>query len=164
MALEVGSAAPDFTLASDRGSFFGVTPAGEVSLSAQRGGPVVLYFYPKDDTPGCTTEACDFRDRIERVAAAGAKVFGVSRDSLKRHENFRAKYDLNFPLLSDPDQAVHEAYGAWGEKKNYGRTYMGCIRTTVLIDADGVVAEIWSGVRVKGHADVVLIALDALGS
>ena len=155
MALEVGMAAPDFTLASDT--------AGEVTLSALRGTPVVLYFYPKDDTPGCTTEACDFRDRMDRVAAAGAKVFGVSRDTIAKHEKFRGKYDLNFPLLSDPDQAVHEAYGAWGEKQNYGRTYLGCIRTTVLIDGEGAVREVWSKVRVKGHADKVLDALDALG-
>lgn len=154
MGIDVGHAAPDFTLDSDT--------AGEVTLSALRGGPVVLFFYPRDMTPGCTTEACDFRDRLERVQSAGAQVFGVSRDSLASHEKFRAKHGLNYPLLTDPDHAVHEAYGAWGEKKLYGKVSVGCIRTTVLVDADGVVREIWSKVRVKGHAEDVIAALGAL--
>ncbi len=156
MSIEVGQPAPDFTLPSDTD--------GDVTLSALRGKPVVLYFYPKDNTPGCTTEACDFRDRIERVQAHGAVVLGVSRDSLKRHENFRAKYDLNFPLLSDkePEGAVHQLYGAWGEKKMYGRVSIGPIRSTVLIDAEGNVAKHWPKVRVKGHADAVIEALEAL--
>lgn len=156
MSIELGQPAPDFTLPSDTD--------GDVTLSALRGKPVVLYFYPKDNTPGCTTEACDFRDRIERVQAHGAVVLGVSRDSLKRHENFRAKYDLNFPLLSDadPEGAVHQLYGAWGEKKMYGRVSIGPIRSTVLIDAEGKVAKHWPKVRVKGHADAVIEALEAL--
>ncbi len=154
MAIEVGQPAPDFTLPSDT--------EGDVSLGALRGQPVVLYFYPKDSTPGCTTEACDFRDNMARVQAAGAKVLGVSRDSLKSHEKFRGKYDLNFPLLSDPETTVHAAYGAWGEKTMYGRTSLGCIRTTVLIDGDGVVRAVWPKVRVKGHVDAVLEALEAL--
>lgn len=154
MSIEAGQAAPDFTLPGDTD--------GDVRLSALRGAPVVLYFYPKDDTPGCTTEACDFRDRMDRVQAAGARVFGISRDSIKRHEKFRAKYDLNFPLLSDPEGEVHAQYGAWGEKKMYGRTSIGPIRTTVLIDAEGNVARVWNKVRVKGHADEVIAALEGL--
>ncbi len=152
-----GQPAPDFTLSSD-------DEAGEVTLSALRGGPVVLYFYPKDNTPGCTTEACDFRDRLERVQSHGATILGVSRDSLKRHENFREKHGLNFPLLSDPEAEVHALYGAWGEKKFYGKVSIGCIRTTVLIDAEGVVRKVWSKVRVKGHAEAVIEALEALGA
>ena len=155
MSIEPGQMAPDFTLPSDT--------EGEVHLRALRGRPVVLYFYPKDNTPGCTTEACDFRDRMERIQAAGAVVLGVSRDSLKRHEGFRAKHGLNFPLLSDPSTEVHALYGAWGEKKMYGRTTLGCIRTTVLIDAEGVIREVWRKVRVKGHVDKVLAALESLG-
>lgn len=154
MAIEVGQEAPDFTLPSDT--------EGDVTLSALRGKPVVLYFYPKDNTPGCTTEACDFRDRMERVKAAGATVLGVSRDSLKRHENFRAKYALDFPLLSDPEAEVHQLYGAWGEKKMYGKTSIGPIRSTVLIDAEGRIAQVWPKVRVKGHAEAVIEALEGL--
>lgn len=154
MSIEVGQPAPDFTLPSDT--------AGEVSLSALRGQPVVLYFYPKDNTPGCTTQACDFRDRLERAQAKGATVLGVSRDSLRRHANFRAKYDLNFPLLTDPEGEVHALYGAWGEKKMYGRTSIGPIRTTVLIDAAGNIAQVWPKVRVKGHVDKVIEALEGL--
>lgn len=154
MSIEAGQPAPDFTLPSDT--------EGDVTLSALRGRPVVLYFYPKDDTPGCTTEACDFRDRMARVTAAGATVLGVSRDSVKRHAGFRSKYSLNFPLLSDAEGEVHRLYGAWGEKKMYGRTTVGPIRTTVLIDAQGRVARVWSSVKVKGHADAVLDALAAL--
>ncbi len=156
MSIEVGKAAPGFALASDT--------AGEVSLEALRGKPVVLYFYPKDDTPGCTTEACDFRDRLDRVTAAGAVVLGISRDSVARHEKFRGKYGLNFPLLSDPEAAVHAAYGAWGEKKLYGKVSIGAIRTTVLVDAAGVVRAVWPKVKVKGHADAVIAALEALES
>lgn len=154
MSIAVGQPAPDFTLPSDT--------EGDVTLSALRGKPVVLYFYPKDNTPGCTTEACDFRDRMERVQAKGAVVLGVSRDSLKRHENFRGKFDLNFPLLTDAEAEVHQLYEAWGEKKMYGRTTIGPIRSTVLIDAAGNVAKHWPKVRVKGHADEVIEALEAL--
>ncbi|MGK0360357.1 MAG: peroxiredoxin Q/BCP [Bradymonadia bacterium] len=152
--LEIGQPAPDFTLPSDTD--------GDVQLSALRGTPVVLYFYPKDNTPGCTTEACDFRDRMDRVKAAGATVLGVSPDSLRKHGNFRTKFDLNFPLLVDAEKAVNIAYGVWREKKNYGRTYMGTVRSTFLIDAEGVIRQIWDKVRVKGHADAVIEALEAL--
>ncbi|MCA9546051.1 MAG: thioredoxin-dependent thiol peroxidase [Myxococcales bacterium] len=154
MAITVGAPAPDFTLPAE--------PGGDITLSALRGKPVVLYFYPKDSTPGCTTEACDFRDRMERLQAKGAVVLGVSRDSLRRHANFREKHGLNFPLLTDEDGALHQQYGAWGEKKLYGKVSIGPIRSTVLIDADGVVRQHWPKVRVKGHADAVLEALEAL--
>lgn len=154
LTLEIGQPAPDFTLPSDTD--------GDVQLSALRGTPVVLYFYPKDNTPGCTTEACDFRDRMDRVKAAGATVLGVSPDSLRKHSNFRTKFDLNFPLLVDAEKAVNTAYGVWREKKNYGRTYMGTVRSTFLIDADGIIRQIWDKVRVKGHADAVIEALEAL--
>ena len=153
-ALQVGQPAPDFTLPSDTD--------GDVQLSGLRGKPVVLYFYPKDNTPGCTTEACDFRDRMDRVVAAGATVLGVSPDSLRKHGNFRAKFDLNFPLLTDAEKAVNTAYGVWREKKNYGRTYMGTVRSTFLIDSEGIIRQIWDKVRVKGHADAVIEALEAL--
>ncbi len=153
MAIEEGAPAPDFTLPSDTD--------GDITLSALRGTPVILFFYPKDNTPGCTTESCDFRDRLDRVVAAGAKVFGISRDSLRSHGNFREKHGLNFPLLSDPDHAVHELYGAWGEKKLYRKVSLGCIRTTVLVGADGNVRKLWPKVRVKGHADAVLAELEA---
>lgn len=155
MSVIEGTIAPDFTLPSDT--------EGAITLSALRGQPVVLYFYPKDNTPGCTTQACDFRDRMERLKAAGAVVLGVSRDSLKRHENFRAKYELDFPLLSDPEGEIHALYEAWGEKKLYGRVSIGPIRSTFLIDAEGTLRGVWRKVRVKGHVDKVLEALEALG-
>ncbi len=161
-----GQPAPDFTLSSD-------DEAGEVTLSALRGGPVVLYFHPKDNTPGCTTEACDFRDRLEQLESLGAVVLGVSADSVKRHANFRKKYELNFPLLSDPDKVMLEEYGAWQLMKNYGREYMGISRTTYLIDGEGIVRNVWEKVRVwkknkakevvHRHVDDVREALEALG-
>jgi peroxiredoxin Q/BCP len=154
MALEIGRPAPDFTLESDT--------EGPVRLGALRGRPVVVYFYPKDDTPGCTAEACDFRDRLDRVQAAGAVVLGISRDPVARHGKFRAKYGLNFPLLSDPEGEVHRLFGAWGEKVLYGKRSVGAIRTTVLVDAEGQVRRVWPGVKVKGHADEVLAALASL--
>lgn len=154
MSLSIGAEAPDFSLASD--------VAETVHLADLRGTPVVLYFYPKDDTPSCTQEACDFRDRLEAVTEHGAALLGVSRDTVAKHLKFRAKYGLTFPLLSDPDGAVHQAYGAWGEKSMYGKVTVGCIRTTVLIDAQGKVAAVWPKVRVKGHAEAVLAALAAL--
>lgn len=152
----VGSPAPDFTLVAE--------PGGETSLAGLRGRPVVLYFYPKDNTPGCTTEACDFRDRHDRLTAAGAVVLGVSRDSARSHAGFRAKHGLNFPLLVDADAALHRAYGAWGEKTLYGKKSIGPLRATVLIDAAGRVARVWPKVSVKGHADEVLAAVLALPS
>jgi peroxiredoxin Q/BCP len=150
-----GSPAPDFTLPATDGQ--------TVTLSALRGRPVVLYFYPKDDTPGCTTEACDFRDRQSVWdGELGAAVFGISADSLKAHDKFRAKYNLPFPLLSDPDKAMISTYGAFGKKMMYGKETQGIIRSTFLIDKDGVIARVWPKVAVKGHADEVLAALAAL--
>ena len=149
--LEEGTMAPDFTLASDGG--------GEVTLSDYRGKQVVLYFSPKDDTPGCTTEACNFRDDYTEILAAGAVVLGVSPDSVKSHDKFKGKYDLPFPLLSDPEHEIAERYGAWGEKKMYGRTYMGIIRSTFVIDEQGSIIKAFPKVRVKGHSEKVLEAL-----
>jgi peroxiredoxin Q/BCP len=154
--LSIGALAPDFTLPAE--------PGDPVTLSSLKGQAVVLYFYPKDSTPGCTTESCDFRDREAALRAAGALVFGISRDTLKSHANFRAKQALGFPLLSDADGEVHRAYGAWGEKTMYGRTSVGAVRTTVLVDADGRVAQVWSPVKVAGHAEAVLLAARGLSS
>lgn len=152
--IHVGQPAPDFTLPAE--------PGGSVTLSALRGRPVVLYFYPKDNTPGCTTEACDFRDRHDRISAAGAVVFGISRDTLRTHAGFRQKHGLSFPLLVDADASVHHAYGAFGEKTMYGKKTIGPLRATVLVDADGNVARHWPKVSVKGHAEEVVAALEAL--
>jgi len=149
--IEVGKPAPDFTLASDDGR--------KVSLKDFRGRKVVLYFYPKDDTPGCTTEACGFRDVLPDVSSAGAVVLGVSRDDAASHQRFRQKYHLNFPLLSDPEVAVHKAYGAWGEKILYGKKTVGVIRSTVLIDEKGRVVRHWPRVKAEGHAAEVLEAI-----
>lgn len=148
MSLSPGDNAPNFSLESDDG--------GQVTLSELRGKRVVLYFYPKDSTPGCTTQACDFRDMKDDFSAKNAVVLGVSKDSLKSHANFRAKQSLNFPLLSDPELEVHKLYGAWGEKKNYGKTYMGTIRTTVLIDEEGKIMSFGGNVRAKGNAQRTL--------
>lgn len=148
--LETGVNAPDFTLPQDGGE--------AVTLSQRAPGPVVLFFYPKDSTPGCTTEAQEFSARLQEFAHIGVQVFGISKDSLKRHENFRAKQGLTVPLLSDADSEVCEAYGTWGEKKNYGRTYLGITRTTFLIDQNGVIAKVWTKVKVKDHAQTVLDA------
>lgn len=146
-----GDPAPDFTLPADDGS--------EVTLSDFRGRRVVLYFYPKDDTSGCTTQACDLRDALPRIEEAGAVVLGVSPDPVTSHEKFRDKYDLNFPLLADEDQKVCRAYGVWKEKSMYGRTYWGVERSTFLIDEEGVISEAWRRVRPKGHADRVVETL-----
>ncbi|MCP5373971.1 MAG: thioredoxin-dependent thiol peroxidase [Hyphomicrobiales bacterium] len=145
-----GDKAPNFEKQTDGG--------GTLSLTALKGRKVVLYFYPKDDTPGCTTEAQGFRDAIREFDAAGATVIGVSKDSVARHDKFKAKYDLPFALVSDDDGSLCEAYGVWVEKKNYGRAYMGIERSTFLIGADGKVAKAWRKVRVKGHVDAVLAA------
>lgn len=149
--IEVGRKAPAFTLPSSEG--------GTVSLSDFPGKKVVLYFYPKDNTPGCTVEACDFRDSFTHIQAAGAVVLGISADSIASHEKFRDRFALPFPLLSDESHAMMEAYGVWKERKNYGRTYMGIERTTVLVDGEGIVRRIWPKVTVKGHVDAVLAAL-----
>ena len=154
MKLAVGDPAPDFTLIDHNEK--------EVTLSGLKGSMVVLYFYPKDNTPGCTTEACDFRDNMARITSAGATVLGVSGDSVKSHQKFREKFDLPFPLLVDEDHAVMEAYGAWGEKKLYGKIFQGLIRSTFLIDRAGNIANAWYNVRAKGHVDTVLAALEKL--
>jgi peroxiredoxin Q/BCP len=152
--LEVGSKAPDFTLATDQGD--------RVKLSALRGKPVVLYFYPKDDTPGCTRQACAFRDQKAALAKHGAHVLGVSPDDVASHVKFRDKFELNFPLLADADHQVAEQYGAWREKNLYGKKSMGIQRSTYLIDAEGKVARVWKKVNVDGHDEQVLEALAEL--
>jgi thioredoxin-dependent peroxiredoxin len=149
--LEVGQPAPDFTVKDGAGN--------TVRLSDLRGKKVVLYFYPKDATPGCTQEACDLRDRYDRLQAAGAVLLGVSPDSEKSHQKFAAKFELPFPLLADTDNTVSTAYGVWKEKSMYGRSYMGIERTTFLIDENGKIARIWPKVKVAGHGDEVLAGL-----
>jgi thioredoxin-dependent peroxiredoxin len=152
--LEPGQPAPDFTLESDGGV--------EVTLSALRGSPVVLYFYPKDDTPGCTTQACDIRDTWGEFQRLGATVLGVSPDSAASHRRFREKYSLPFPLLADPDHRVAEAYGVWVEKKNYGRTYMGIQRSGFVIGPDGTVLAAKRNVKAAKHREWALDELAAL--
>ncbi len=152
--LEAGVVAPDFELLSDSGE--------PVRLSGFRGRPVVLYFYPKDDTPGCTREACAFRDRDAEMVARGAVVLGVSPDSVKSHGRFRGKYALPFSLLADEGHDVAERYGAWREKTMYGRKSMGIQRSTFLIAPDGTVAKVWKSVKVDGHDVQVLSALNAI--
>jgi len=152
--LTVADTAPDFTLPRDGG--------GTVTLSSFRRGKVVLYFYPKDDTPGCTLEAQDFTARAAAFAAAGTTVIGVSKDSVKAHDKFCKKHGLQIILASDEAGTTCEDYGVWVEKSMYGKTYMGIERSTVLIDAAGRVARIWPKVSVKGHADEVLAAAQAL--
>lgn len=152
--IQVGERAPSFSLQTDGG--------GTLSSADLAGRPYVLYFYPKDNTPGCTTEACDFRDNFARIQAAGATVVGVSRDSVKSHDGFKRKHELPFPLVSDPALTLHQAVGAWGHKKMYGKDVEGTIRTTLLIDPAGVVRAVWSPVKVAGHVDAVLQALNQL--
>ena len=150
----LGKTAPDFTLATDGG--------GTVQLSKLRGHPVILYFYPKDNTSGCTAEACDFRDSHAGFAKAKAVVIGVSKDSVKSHDGFKAKQKLNFVLGSDGDGKVCAAYDTWIEKSMYGRKYMGIDRATFVIDAKGKVAAAWRKVKVPGHVAEVLAAVEAL--
>lgn len=145
--VEKGKAAPDFTLPSDDG--------GDVTLSDFRGQTVILYFYPKDDTPGCTTQACDFRDALPRFEDRGVAVLGVSPDSVESHRKFREKRDLNFPLLADEEHEVAELYGTWKEKSMFGNEFMGIERSTFLIDEEGTVREVWRKVRAKGHAEML---------
>jgi thioredoxin-dependent peroxiredoxin len=152
--LEVGQVAPHFSLLDQDGA--------RRSLSDARGSWVVVYFYPRDDTPGCTKEACSFRDGLPRFEALDAVVWGVSADDEGAHRKFASKYDLNFPLLVDPDRTMISAYGAWVEKSRYGKTYMGVPRVTYLIDPDGKVARVWSSVSPEGHADEVAAALAEL--
>jgi peroxiredoxin Q/BCP len=144
----VGDSAPDFTAQTDSGE--------TLTLSSLKGKKVVLYFYPKDNTPGCTQEACEFRDNADAFAGRNAVVLGVSTDSVKSHQNFKSKYGLPFPLVADPDKEIVQKYGVWREKKNYGKSYMGVVRSTFLIDEQGKIAKIYDGVRVKGHAEAVL--------
>jgi peroxiredoxin Q/BCP len=154
--IQSGSEAPDFTLSADDGS--------QVALRALRGSPVVLYFYPRDDTPGCTKEACAFRDQKAELSKLGAKILGVSTDDLESHQKFRHKFDLNFPLLADTDHRVAEAYGAWREKVRFGKSSLGIQRSTFLIDAEGVVRKVWNNVQVDGHDRQVIDALKELQS
>jgi thioredoxin-dependent peroxiredoxin len=149
--VEEGKPAPDFVLASEAGE--------PLRLSDLKGKPVVLYFYPKDDTPGCTTQACGIRDAWEEFAERGAIVLGVSPDTAESHVRFREKYGLPFTLLADPDHDVAERYGVWVEKQNYGKTYMGIERSTFVIDEDGVVTKVMRRVKPDTHAADVLAAL-----
>jgi len=149
--LKVGQKAPDFTLLDDAGE--------KVNLSDLKGKKVVVYFYPKDDTPGCTTEACNFRDGLSEIKKQGAVVLGVSADSVESHKKFKKKFELNFPLLADPEKKMIERYGVWKEKKNYGKTYMGIERTTFVIGSDGKIVKIYPKVKVEGHAEKVLAEL-----
>jgi thioredoxin-dependent peroxiredoxin len=154
MSVDVGDKAPSFTLPADGG--------GKVSLKDLKGKTVVLYFYPKDDTSGCTAEACAFRDALPDFSKVKAEIIGISRDPVKSHDKFKAKYDLPFPLASDEDGKVCEAYGTWVEKSMYGRKYMGIERSTFLVDGKGVIRNVWRKVKVPGHADAVLKAAQAL--
>ena len=155
-SVEVGNAAPSFTLPDHNGK--------PVALSDFKGRWVVFYFYPKDDTPGCTAEACEFTEGIEAFSGMNAVVLGCSPDSPEEHQKFIAKYDLKVRLLSDPDHHVMESYGAWGEKNMYGKITVGVIRSTVIIDPDGVVAHRWKRVGAKGHAAKVRERLEKLQS
>ena len=154
MSLEIGDKAPDFTLPTDGD--------GKISLKALKGKTVILYFYPKDDTTGCTAEACGFRDSFPDYGKTGAVVIGVSKDSAASHDKFKKKHQLPFTLVSDTDGKMCEAYGVWVEKSMYGRKYMGIDRSTYLIDKDGVVRGAWRKVKVPGHVGEVLKAVQAL--
>jgi peroxiredoxin Q/BCP len=149
--IEEGKPAPDFELQTDAGE--------TVKLSDFRGRPVVLYFYPRDDTPGCTTEACEFRDAYDVFRDRGAEVLGVSPDDVASHVKFKSKYELPFTLLADPDHEVAEKYGVWGERSYAGKSYMGINRSTFLIDGDGKIARAMMGIKPAGHASDVLDAL-----
>lgn len=148
---EAGVKAPTFTLTADDGS--------KVTSADLKGSPVVLYFYPADDTPGCTREACAFRDRSAELTKLGAKVLGVSPDDVASHVKFKSKFDLNFPLLADPDHKVAEQFGAWREKNMYGKKSMGIVRSTFLIGPDGIIKRVWKSVKVDGHDEAVIEAL-----
>ncbi|MEJ6398672.1 thioredoxin-dependent thiol peroxidase [Yoonia sp. 208BN28-4] len=149
-----GDPAPAINLPTDTGDL--------ANLSDMQGKKVVVYFYPKDDTPGCTKEAIGFTEALEDFAAAGATVWGVSKDTVAKHAKFRAKYELGIPLLSDEDGDVCERYGTWVEKNMYGKTYMGIERATFLIDESGKIAQVWRKVKVPGHVDAVLDAVKSL--
>lgn len=154
MTIDVGSNAPDFTLPTDGG--------GSLTLSSLKGRKVILYFYPKDDTPGCTKEACAFQQALPDFSGANAVVVGISKDDQKSHDKFKTKYSLAFTLVSDGDGTVCEAYGVWVEKSNYGKKYMGIERSTFLIDEKGAIAKVWRKVKVDGHAEQVLSEAKAL--
>lgn len=154
MSVNEGDKAPAFKMPTDGG--------GSVSLKDMKGKAVVLYFYPKDSTPGCTKEACGFRDLMPDFSKVDAEIIGVSRDSVKRHDNFKAKYELPFLLASDEDGAVCENYGVWVEKSMYGKKFMGIERATFLIDSKGKVQKVWRKVKVAGHVEDVLEAVKAL--
>lgn len=156
MSLSLGQSVPDFTAQATSGQ--------TIQLSALKGQQVVLYFYPKDSTPGCTTEGQDFRDQHAAFTQANTQVFGVSADSLKSHENFKAKQAFSFELISDEDKHLCELFGVYQLKKNYGKEYMGIVRSTFLIDSQGVLRQAWSNVRVKGHVEKVLEAAQALNA
>jgi peroxiredoxin Q/BCP len=153
IVIEEGKAAPDFELQSDSGE--------TVRLSNFRGKPVVLYFYPKDDTPGCTTEACEFRDAYDRYREQGIEILGVSPDDVASHDKFKSKHELPFTLLADPDHRTAEAYGVWGERSFAGKKYMGINRSTFIIDEDGNVVRAMFGIKPAGHAAAVLEELAA---
>ncbi len=154
--IDEGTPAPDFALQADTGE--------TVTLASLRGKPVVLYFYPKDDTPGCTTEACEFRDAVPRFDQSNAVILGVSPDSVESHQAFREKFNLPFRLLADEDHAVAELYGAWQEKNMYGKRFWGIQRSTFVIDRDGTVARVFKRVKAAGHADKVAEVVAGLGA
>ena len=154
MSVKPGDKAPEFTLATDGD--------GKVTLSKLKGKKVILYFYPKDDTSGCTAEACGFRDNLPKFGRTDAAVIGISRDSVASHDRFKKKYDLPFMLASDEEGKVCEAYGTWVEKSMYGRKYMGIERATFLIDPKGIVRNVWRKVKVPGHVEEVLAAAKAI--
>lgn len=149
--LKNGNKAPDFTLPTDGG--------GSVTLSQLKGQPVIIYFYPKDDTPGCTQESCDFRDNLTAFKRLKAQVIGISKDSVKKHDKFKEKFELNFPLASDEDGKICEKYGVWVEKSMYGKKYMGIERSTFLIDEDGKIAHMWRKVSITDHVNEILQVL-----
>lgn len=154
MSLKIGDKAPDFSLPA--------TGSKDISLKNLKDNVVVLYFYPKDDTPGCTQESCDFRDNMKRLTKAGVVIIGASKDDIKSHEKFRKKYDLPFDLVSDEEGVLCAAYGVWTEKSMYGKKYMGIERSTFLIDGKGIIRAIWRKVKVGGHVDEVLAAINDL--
>jgi peroxiredoxin Q/BCP len=145
--LKIGDTAPDFTLPTDGN--------GEITLSSLKGQKVIVYFYPKDNTPGCTTESCEFNDALPNFESLNTAIIGISKDSVKKHDNFKAKYGFNFPLASDENSDTCERYGVWKEKSMYGKTFWGIERSTFLIDEEGKIAAIWNKVKVKGHVEAV---------
>jgi peroxiredoxin Q/BCP len=153
MTLDIGDKLP---------AFKAQTAEGAISTKDLKGSHVVIYFYPKDDTPGCTTEACEFRDNLAKFKKMNAKVYGVSKDSVKSHEKFAGKYELPFTLISDEDGELCEAFGTWVEKSMYGKKYMGIERATFLADDKGVIRQIWRNVKAKGHAEEVLAVVKGL--